>query len=81
MVRKTDRRSLRTQSAIKKAFEELLAEKNISEISITELAERADIHRATFSFISIQPALYHSCHRIFLCKLLSIFTDLLFHFF
>lgn len=48
MTRKTDRRSLRTQSAIKKALEELLAEKNISEISITELTERADIHRATF---------------------------------
>ena len=32
------------------------------------------------TFISVQPALYHSCHRIFLCELFSVFTDLLLHF-
>ena len=31
-------------------------------------------------FIGIQPTLNHSCHRIFLCELFSVFTDLLLHF-
>lgn len=43
MERKTDRRSLKTQTAIKKALAILLKEKPVHEITITELAELADI--------------------------------------
>lgn len=48
MERKTDRRSLKTQTAIKKALAILLKEKPVHEITITELTSLADIHRATF---------------------------------
>lgn len=43
-----DRRAKRTKKMIRKSFFELLLEKNISEISIKELSERADINRGTF---------------------------------
>lgn len=43
-----DRRCRKTKSAIKNALLTLLKEKNISEISIKELAETADINRKTF---------------------------------
>ena len=48
MKRKTDRRSLKTQASIKKALSSLLKEKPIKDITVTELTECADIHRATF---------------------------------
>ena len=56
--RKTDRRILRTRRMIDEAMMALLAEKSISEISITALCERADINRNTF-FLSLQFS--HGC--------------------
>ncbi|RGD65106.1 TetR/AcrR family transcriptional regulator [Lachnospiraceae bacterium OF09-6] len=43
-----DRRVLRTKKNIRQAFLRLLAEKNISQITIKELSDLADINRKTF---------------------------------
>jgi AcrR family transcriptional regulator len=42
-----DRRILRTQEAIKKAFLELMSEKNFDSITIQDISDRANINRAT----------------------------------
>lgn len=44
---KVDRRVVRTQEAIKKAFLELMSEKKFESITIQDIADRADINRAT----------------------------------
>lgn len=44
----TDRRITRTKKAIREAFSDLMLEKNIENISIRELADKADISRSTF---------------------------------
>lgn len=46
--RKTDRRSLKTQKALKQALAELLAEKEIRKITVQEVSDKADVHRVTF---------------------------------
>ena len=43
-----DRRQIKTKKAIVKAFFDLTKEKDMSKITITELAKRADIDRKTF---------------------------------
>lgn len=43
-----DRRWLKTKRAVKTALVELMAEKDISQISVKELAQKADINRKTF---------------------------------
>ena len=43
-----DRRVVRTKTALTRALFELLGEKEFSKISITELAQRADVDRKTF---------------------------------
>ena len=48
MERKTDLRVLKTRTAIKNAFKEMVLEMNASDIQVKELAERAMIHRKTF---------------------------------
>lgn len=48
MTKDVDPRIRKTKRAIYKAFADLLAEKDINEITIRELAERADINRKTF---------------------------------
>lgn len=45
---RTDRRISRTRCAIQDAFIRLLAEKDLNDITITELSEEADIDRRTF---------------------------------
>lgn len=45
---KTDRRIQKTESAIFNALINILSKKNIGDISIRQLTEEADIHRATF---------------------------------
>ena len=45
---KSDRRVRKTESAIFSALTTLLKEKPLSDISIRELTEKADVHRATF---------------------------------
>lgn len=48
MEKKTDRRVIKTKHAIFKAFVELLNEKDINQITITDIAKRANINRKTF---------------------------------
>ncbi len=43
-----DRRVLKTKRAIRNAFAKLMVEKDINDITITELADTADINRKTF---------------------------------
>lgn len=45
-----DRRIIKTKRAIRNAFSDLIKEKDIDKITITELTERADIDRRTFYF-------------------------------
>lgn len=45
---KTDRRIQKTRKAIRTAFGKLLAEKNINNITVMDIAEKADINRKTF---------------------------------
>ncbi|MGG0846601.1 TetR/AcrR family transcriptional regulator [Peribacillus simplex] len=44
---KVDRRIVRTQGAIKKAFLEMMSEKNFDSITIQDIADRANVNRAT----------------------------------
>lgn len=44
---KVDRRILRTQEAIKKAFLELMSEKSFDHMTIQDISDRANINRAT----------------------------------
>lgn len=48
MERKEDRRIQKTKKSIKKAFIELLNGKNFWEITVNDIADRADISRGTF---------------------------------
>lgn len=45
---KVDRRILKSQEAIKKAFVELMSEKKFDGITIQEISDRADVSRRTF---------------------------------
>ena len=45
---KTDRRSLKTQKALKEALADLLAQKQLRYITVQELSDKADVHRVTF---------------------------------
>ena len=45
---KKDQRIVRTQKAIITAFYELLASKNIADISVKEICDKADVNRGTF---------------------------------
>lgn len=44
----TDRRVRRTRARLRSALTELLKEKSVKEITVTELAQRADVNRGTF---------------------------------
>lgn len=44
----TDKRVLRTKSAIRKAFNQLVQKKEMSDISVSELTQAANITRSTF---------------------------------
>lgn len=45
--KKTDRRVLKTKRAIRNAFASLLTEKDITEISVKDIADRAEVDRKT----------------------------------
>lgn len=47
-IEKTDRRIRRTRKALKEALIEILKHKNVESVTVSELAEQADITRATF---------------------------------
>ena len=44
----TDRRTLKTQKAIRNALAELLMEKELRKVTVQDIADRAEINRATF---------------------------------
>ena len=44
----TDRRVLRTKKNIRQTFLQLLSEKSLTQLTVKELSERADINRKTF---------------------------------
>ena len=46
--RKKDLRYIKTEKAMRKAFHELLQEKELKRITVRELAERAEINKTTF---------------------------------
>lgn len=46
--KREDRRVIRTKKAIRTAFAELIAEKEYKDITVTDIAQRADINRKTF---------------------------------
>ena len=60
IIEKTDRRVERTRTAIINAFKEMIIEKEFKQITIKELAERANINRKTFylHFESIDEILF-----------------------
>lgn len=47
IVTKVDRRTLRSQEAIKKAFTELMSEKDFDQVTIQDIADRANVNRRT----------------------------------
>lgn len=48
MVQKEDRRIRRTKRLLLQGLTQLMAEKKINQINVTELTERADVNRSTF---------------------------------
>jgi AcrR family transcriptional regulator len=68
---KTDRRILRTKEAIHRAFVELFSEKEFERITINEIAERANVNRATVYLHFIDKYdLLHRCIEDHLNKML-----------
>ncbi len=47
-MKRGERQARRTKTALKAAFQELMSEKSYSEITVGEIAERADVGRVTF---------------------------------
>lgn len=47
-VKKTDRRTIKTENSIYRALAELLCEKELRHITVQDVSDRADIHRVTF---------------------------------
>lgn len=48
MTKKADRRQIRTNQLLRQTLFELMGEKNISAITVTDIANRANINRGTF---------------------------------
>lgn len=48
MEQKTDRRIIKTKKSLKNSLIQLMASKNVQDITVKELAEKADINRKTF---------------------------------
>lgn len=47
-LQKTDRRVVRTKKAIKNAFADLMSKKELTDITVKNIAEAADVNRKTF---------------------------------
>ena len=71
--RKTDRRSRRTAMALQQGLVELLLEKPLREITISEVTDAADVSRTTFYlhykninelFVSMEDAIYRQFEQI-----------------
>ena len=50
-MQELDRRTRKTRKAINDAFWKLMREKDFEEITISDITETADIHRATFYLV------------------------------
>lgn len=78
MSTKVDRRIVKTKDAILQSFLALIAEKNFEEITINEIAERANVNRSTIYFHYIDKYdLLDRCIEVYLNKmsLVSITVD------
>ena len=71
-----DRRVLRTKKNIHQAFLQLLSEKSLSQITVKELSEHADINRKTFYmyYSNIEDILAELEDELVL-KLVHVFAD------
>ena len=74
--KKTDRRSLKTRKAIFESLAELLTEKELRNITVQELSDKADIHRITFykHFMDVYDA-YDQLEELILSDLMLIITE------
>lgn len=57
-----DRRVIKTKKAIRNAFAELLSEKDLNDITVKDIADRADINRKTF--YNYYPGVYQVVEEI-----------------
>ncbi|BFT73712.1 TetR/AcrR family transcriptional regulator [Paenibacillus sp. P36] len=74
-VVKTDRRILRTKQAITKSFLELFSEKDFEQITINEIAERANVNRGTiYLHYSDKYDLLDKCIEDHINELISLCT-------
>ena len=74
--KKTDRRTLKTRKAIFESLAELLTEKELRNITVQELSDKADIHRITFykHFMDVYDA-YDQLEELILSDLMLIITE------
>ena len=74
--KKTDMRTLKTKKAIFEALAELMCEKELRQITVRELSEKAEIHRVTVykHFVDIYDA-YEQFETMFLFQLGEIITE------
>ncbi|NQX61217.1 TetR/AcrR family transcriptional regulator [Paenibacillus qinlingensis] len=74
-VVKTDRRILRTKQSITKSFLELFSEKDFEQITINEIAERANVNRGTvYLHYSDKYDLLDTCIEEHINELISLCT-------
>ena len=75
----TDRRVLRTKKNIRQAFLHLLSEKSLSQITVKELSDLADINRKTFyMYYSIIEDIFAELEDELVLKLVHVFEKELF---
>lgn len=75
-MNKNDRRVKKTKKAIQNAFAELMLEKRIQDITVQELVDKADIHRATFySHYHDIYDLYEQIESDMICEFSSIMRN------
>jgi AcrR family transcriptional regulator len=73
---KTDRRIVRTKRAIRNAFAQLLAQKNLNDITIKDIADLADINRKTvYSYYGGIHAILDEIENDFVAKVESVISD------
>ena len=73
--KKIDRRALKTRKAIFEAFAELMCEKELRNITVQDISDKADIHRVTFykHFMDIYDV-YEQLENMILTELGSLVT-------
>jgi AcrR family transcriptional regulator len=77
MSTKVDRRIVKTKDAIFQSFLSLIAEKNFEEITINEIAERANVNRGTIYFhYTDKYDLLDRCIEVYLNKMSMVSTTI-----